>query len=85
MTVKEAVRDAMNHYEWNVGIYEPTSVDIYFETNDGIEDETQLDLYGGTDEEKIAELESLWISLCGEFNAEPNSITGVSAYGYIRD
>lgn len=55
-----------------------SAVNIRFMTTDGYEDETQLDLSqspltrGGE-----AELSELWESLCGEFNAKKDSVTGV--------
>lgn len=85
MTIREAVEEAKKCGEWSVVDGEPTSVDIEFWTDEGRDDETQLDIWGFTDEEKIAELEDLWASLCYEFESDKNNINSVYAYGYIRD
>ena len=83
MKIREAVDEARRSGDWLVTNHEPTSVNVRFVSAGSEDDETQLDLYGDTPEKREEELEELWDSLCDEFEAAQDAVTGVKALGYI--
>lgn len=83
MKMTEAIEEARESGDWPVTGHEPTSVNVRFVSAGSEDDETQLDLYGDTPEKREEELEELWDSLCDEFEAAQDAVTGVEALGYI--
>ena len=79
LSIREAIEEAKKCGEW-YEIRKPVSVNVAFLNKDNVEDGTQLDLY---EDDKVLELEELWESLCGEMDAEPDSILSVESLGKL--
>lgn len=83
MTIKEAIAEAKQTYNWSVVDHEPTSVNVgFYNYLDERDDETQFDLWSDAPEN---ELEELWSDQCEEMNSKIHGVLYVEALGYIQD